>query len=141
MQKTSNYNLNQWESTDPVRREDFNADNAAIDAALGSLNAAMGQMTVPKIAVGTYTGTGSTTAKTITVGFAPKMVFVWADWSDDYSTYHAGYCGMSVKGQTLQNILTLTDTGFQIKSTKDSSDNQLYPHLNASRSYFYFAIG
>ena len=34
MQKTSNFSLNQWEATDPIRREDFNADNAAIDAAI-----------------------------------------------------------------------------------------------------------
>lgn len=31
---TSNYHLNQWEGTDKVQRVDFNADNAAIDAAL-----------------------------------------------------------------------------------------------------------
>lgn len=36
MQKTQNYNLNQWEPTDEIRREDFNADNAAIDAALAA---------------------------------------------------------------------------------------------------------
>lgn len=34
MTKTVNCNLNQWEATDPIRRADFNADNAAIDAAL-----------------------------------------------------------------------------------------------------------
>lgn len=31
---TENYNLSQWEATDPVLREDFNADNAKIDEAL-----------------------------------------------------------------------------------------------------------
>lgn len=36
MQKTTNYQLNQWESTDKISRADFNADNAAIDAALAS---------------------------------------------------------------------------------------------------------
>ena len=34
MTKTKKYNLNQWEPADPIRRTDFNADNAAIDAAL-----------------------------------------------------------------------------------------------------------
>jgi len=33
--KTANLGLNQWEDTDPVAREDFNADNAAIDTAVG----------------------------------------------------------------------------------------------------------
>ena len=31
---TTNYQLNQWEPTDPVIRTDFNADNAKIEAAL-----------------------------------------------------------------------------------------------------------
>ncbi len=34
MNQTTNYNLNQWDAADPVRREDFNSDNAIIDAAL-----------------------------------------------------------------------------------------------------------
>ena len=32
--QTTNYQLNQWEPTDPVLRTDFNADNAKLDAAL-----------------------------------------------------------------------------------------------------------
>ena len=31
---TPNYSLSQWEPNDQVRRTDFNADNAKIDAAL-----------------------------------------------------------------------------------------------------------
>ena len=42
MQKTTNYNLNQWEAVDPVRREDFNADNAAIDAAIKAVEQNVG---------------------------------------------------------------------------------------------------
>ena len=136
MQKTSNFNLNKPEAADPMRLEDFNQNADLIDAALANLTAA-----VPKIAVGTYTGDGSTTAKTIDVGFAPKMVFVWANWKDDSSTYSANYCGMVVQGQALQNILTLTSTGFQVKSTKDSKGYQEYPFLNANQLYFYFAVG
>lgn len=137
MQKTQNYNLNQWEPADPIRRADFNADNAAIDAALGSLNTA-----VPKIAVGTYTGNGSATkAKTIAVGFAPKMVFVWANRSATTSSYDTNYCGMTIQGQTLQDILILTDTGFQVMNATDYNGYQKYPYLNASITYFYFAIG
>ncbi|MGM9607322.1 MAG: hypothetical protein ACI3XJ_07445 [Oscillospiraceae bacterium] len=36
MEKTANYHLNQWDAADPIRREDFNADNAKIDAALAA---------------------------------------------------------------------------------------------------------
>lgn len=35
---TTNYNLSQWEPADQVRRVDFNADNAKIDAAIQAVN-------------------------------------------------------------------------------------------------------
>jgi hypothetical protein len=34
MKKTTNYQLNQWDATDRILREDFNEDNAKIDAAI-----------------------------------------------------------------------------------------------------------
>ena len=132
MQKTTNFNLNQWDAADPVRREDFNADNLAIDAALAG---------IPKIATGTYTGDGTETGMEITVGFAPKMVLVWCNYSASISSYTTNYCGMAIQGQTLKDNLTLTDTGFQVKSLSRSNGDQVYPNLNASRDYFYFAVG
>ena len=38
MNKTPNYNLNQWEPTDQVRRVDFNTDNAKIDRAIRAVD-------------------------------------------------------------------------------------------------------
>ena len=52
MEQTSIYNLNQWVEDDRILREDFNADNAKIEAAL----AAAGNC---KIVTGSYVGTGS----------------------------------------------------------------------------------
>ena len=37
MQKTANYQLNQWVKSDRIQMEDFNSDNAKIDAALKAL--------------------------------------------------------------------------------------------------------
>ena len=37
---TPNFNLSQWEKTDKVQMEDFNADNAKIDAGLPPLRGA-----------------------------------------------------------------------------------------------------
>lgn len=34
MQKTANYQLNQWDAGDAIKRTDFNGDNAKIDAAI-----------------------------------------------------------------------------------------------------------
>ena len=39
MEHTKNFNLTQWALTDPVRMEDFNADNARLEAALTALSA------------------------------------------------------------------------------------------------------
>ena len=36
MKKTANYGLNLWEKTDRIQMEDFNADNAKIEAALAA---------------------------------------------------------------------------------------------------------
>ena len=36
MTKTTNYQLNQWAKSDRIRMDDFNADNAKIDAALAT---------------------------------------------------------------------------------------------------------
>lgn len=40
MKQTQNYQLNQWEMTDRIQMEDFNADNAKVDAALAEEKAA-----------------------------------------------------------------------------------------------------
>ena len=36
LNQTANYGLSQWEATDRILMEDFNDDNAAIDAALAA---------------------------------------------------------------------------------------------------------
>ena len=38
MTKTANYQLNQWEKSDRIQMEDFNADNTKIDAALNNFS-------------------------------------------------------------------------------------------------------
>ena len=70
--QTANFGLNQWEATDKVLREDFNADNAKIDAAL----AAAGNC---KIAAGSYVGTGTYgkgSPTTLSFRFTPKLLLL-----------------------------------------------------------------
>lgn len=67
MNHTTNLHLPQWEETDFIQRTDFNAAMAAIDAAM------------PRIATGTYTGTGEYGEEhpnTLTFDFAPKLVLI-----------------------------------------------------------------
>ena len=68
MEKTSNFNLNQWAATDPIRREDFNADNAAIDAAIkAAADAASGARTTANSAVNTANAAYSATNPPYTI--------------------------------------------------------------------------
>ncbi len=68
--QTENYQLSQWEKTDKVQMEDFNADNAKIDTALkaqaDTLASVQSQLTRKgncTVEVFTYAGTGSSTTR------------------------------------------------------------------------------
>ena len=63
--QTSNYQLSQWERSDKIQMEDFNADNAKIDAALkaqaatcASLQTLLNKKGNCSVGAFTYTGTG-----------------------------------------------------------------------------------
>ena len=59
MEHTSNYNLSQWAGEDRILREDFNADNAKIEAALLQHAAALAAAGNCKIVTGSYKGTNA----------------------------------------------------------------------------------
>lgn len=67
MNKTANFQLNQWEKTDRVMMEDFNADNAKIEAALSNRNC--------QFYTATYKGDGNAT-KTWDFPAKPIMVLI-----------------------------------------------------------------
>lgn len=85
---TDKYQLSQWEKSDKVQMEDFNSDNQKIEDALAAkaeqsqvdelsntVAAALPEM--PRVAVGTYQGTGKYGADgpaSITFPFEPKLV-------------------------------------------------------------------
>jgi hypothetical protein len=87
MEKTSNYQLNQWEKTDRIQMEDFNSDNTKIDAALKSLSGTLSNQAATlagkgncSIEVFTYTGTGDSGASTPTVvkfSRKPAAFIIW----------------------------------------------------------------
>lgn len=86
---TANYNLNQWQATDPVLRTDFNEDNTKIDTALKSLSTTTQQHTTQlaqqaaqlaargniTFATTSYVGTGK--GKTNTLTFSKKPIFIY----------------------------------------------------------------
>ena len=67
MNKTANFQLNQWEKTDRVMMDDFNADNAKIEAALLNRNC--------QFYTATYKGDGNG-SKTWTFPSKPIMVLI-----------------------------------------------------------------
>ena len=83
MNQTPNYQLNQWEKTDRIQMEDFNADNAKIEAAIKNLETSTAQALAAagncKIAVGSYVGTGTYGASNptrISFEFQPLMILL-----------------------------------------------------------------
>ena len=86
MNKTANFQLTQWEKTDRIMMEDFNRDNAAIDAALKSsadgvaaLQTALASCGNCKIVAKTYVGTGQNGQghpNTLTFDSQPLLVII-----------------------------------------------------------------
>ena len=80
MNKTANFQLTQWEKTDRIMMEDFNRDNAAIDAALkgnadkaAALQTALAGAGNCEIGMISYTGTGKSGDSDPTTVTFPKM--------------------------------------------------------------------
>ena len=67
MKKTAQFGLNQWEMSDRIQMQDFNRDNAAIEAALAKRNC--------RFYTASYTGDGEAT-KTWTFPAKPIMVLI-----------------------------------------------------------------
>lgn len=67
MKKTAQFGLNQWEMSDRIQMQDFNRDNAAIEAALAKRNC--------QFYTASYTGDGEAT-KSWTFPAKPIMVLI-----------------------------------------------------------------
>ena len=138
--QTTNYDLNQWLSTDQVLRTDFNADNAKIDAALA---------TIPKISAGSYTGDGAA-SQTIQLDFTPKAVYVCTSKGLTYSPNSSGhvYGGLALDGFPICHnrhdvnypCVEIVTGGFQVYETE--IDDYSGVHGNTEdQEYHYLAVG
>ena len=146
MTKTTNYQLNQWTKSDRIMMDDFNADNQQIDAALAALGGAIAA--APKIAVGSYTGSGScgtSSPRTLTFAFQPKLVII-VENSCDYlkagtalisgQSLSAGIGGGTNSGACLG--LTVSWSGNSVTWYGPSAEKQLDVE---NCEYFYCAVG
>ena len=82
LEHTEYYHLSLWEQDDRIQMEDFNSDNAKIDAALKAATdaAAAAAAGSAKVAWGSYVGNGNSgnkeNATSITLSFEPKLLVV-----------------------------------------------------------------
>lgn len=74
--QTANYALNQWVKSDQVQMEDFNADNAKIDAAVKAVADRVTTLEQPRFYMGSYTGDGKD-SRTIQLPWAPKLMLLF----------------------------------------------------------------
>ena len=161
MTKTEHYQLNQWDAADPVRREDFNADNAAVDAALNAIQSAaeeeLASLTAElgnggkncRITWGSYTGSGkygSGNPNVLTFDFTPVVVWVGSVSGARY----VGWPSTFLRGCTLScaeygsGELTVqwTDKGLSWYTTANNADFPGYYQNNIGGwVYYYYAIG
>lgn len=138
---TENFNLSQWEKTDKVQMEDFNADNVKIDAAIAAAEAA-----IPKVAAGTYTGNGAAT-RIIELGFTPRLAYVCLSNGVTYSrTGYTNYSGglavpEAAAGPSAHPAVKIVEGGFQVEYYQPNNET-VYTVTNSSGAiYYYFAIG
>ena len=161
MDKTSNYNLNQWSKDDRVLMEDFNADNAKLDAAikaqanaLASLQAAVSALqtavskkqdaaSAVKLTFGTYIGNGEE-SQTIYLPFTPKAVLVFdqaGQVSESYTSQYYG--GLAFPGHPAsapsQTVLSVTTNGFTVFYKNDSNSKRSFTNAHG-RNFYYIAF-
>lgn len=147
MQTTDTYQFKLIENSDDFSPVPINQNTQAMEDALSALAATLADKA--RVAVGSYTGSGKLdTPTTVNVGFAPRAVLAWAGiHGKNYSLGEFApylYCGGATASAPLGEILTLTASGFTVKSTMvvlGDSNYYEYPQLNAARAYNYLAIG
>jgi len=138
--QTANFGLNQWSAEDKVLREEFNADNAKVDAALYAR---------PQITMGSYVGTGdygSATPNSLNFDFQPLAVAIVQNSTTSTrpgvlllygQTASAGFGSISASAACMEIRITWSKNGLSWYSKESALDQ-----LNTSdQTYHYFALG
>lgn len=136
MNKTANFQLTQWEKTDRIMMEDFNRDNAAIDAALKSnadkaaaLQTALAGAGNCSIETKSYTGNGKygqSTPTRIALSKKPKAAIIFgtdciALLTDKGGNFVCLYWSMVNARPYFDSIITAWQNGaFVMYSTSDA---------------------
>ena len=136
MNQTPNYQLNQWDKTDRIQMEDFNADNAKIEAALNQATEIA--ISASKLHFGTYKGTSSS-SQTISLDFTPKIVLVCTVDGTFTSSSDSHFGGLAFTNIpcSINNskIIEIVNQGFVAYYNSSSK-----AAANANRTYHYIAV-
>ena len=124
MTKTTNYQLNQWAKTDRIMMDDFNADNAKIDAALAGKT---------ELFTGSYTGDGET-SQFIPLAAQPQVLIVTSGGrTSQGNIMYGGVVFPTVPSESV----TLGETGF---TARGGNANSMARANLLNTSYQYLAI-
>lgn len=104
---------------------DFNhTHNNATTSAAGFMSTTdkskLDAITIEKIAVGSYTGNGSTSWRNISVGFSPNMVIVGTSGSKTPVRDYTPWLWLATSSGTTKENIEVTSTGFRVR--KDESN-------------------
>ena len=125
MQRTSNYQLPQWEKSDRIMMEDFNDTMSKIESAIdGAKSEASAALTEAKRTLfsrenkpyitGTYKGNGN--SQTIQLGFRPSLLFISKQTLSTEANGVANVGYMYTGDGTISDNkpVVITDTGFTV---------------------------
>lgn len=137
MTKTTNYQLPKWEKTDRIQMKDFNDMTATLDAALAGM---------PKLALGTYTGTGEkgqSAPTSLTLSFPPKFLAVFPINGLYRLLCARGMEGSntSPNGHSYGNVAVAWDGSTVSWHTTDSGAGADFQLNRLDTQYFYIALG
>ena len=118
---TENFDLCQWEPTDPVLRTDFNADNAKIDAALGLVKGCNCHLYVK-----TYTGIGGNGPVVHTFPYRPMAVMIFGSTGGTWVFSVRG--AATISGHSAVNTYLATAITWDTRSVSigTAEDTQFY---------------
>lgn len=113
MTKTTNYQLNQWDAADPIRREDFNADNAALDAAIAALSQ---QVTADKVVAGDFNMDGTEEYGTVLAEYEPGFRFavVWCSISTPAVVMYRGVSRLYIESWSSYRDIISGESAFTL---------------------------
>lgn len=122
--KTKNYQFHAWELGDDFLLAEMNENFAALDRILGE-----------QWALGQYMGDG-TAERDISLGFQPRMVFVMGTNGMMNTLYHS-FGGLALPGYSTIGV-TVTEDGFRVAYTGNSSSSFLTPQTNLNNVRFHY---